>query len=194
MPSRWSTHCSIVVPHTLPEALSIVFTRTAPAHVAIDHATLVTFSVGSDLLAAPVESVERVLRWVTPSPLPQLPAWLDGVIPHAGRMVPVVDLRRRFRREVIGTTPTTRIIVFSVGTDWLGAVVDAVLDVITVDATRITAPPPVVRGLSGQYLLGLTTREDRVVLVLDAARLLSSTEELELHEAAAHDDDRVSGL
>lgn len=162
-----------------------MFSRTAPAHVAVDQATLVTFTVGSDLLAAPVESVERVLRWVQPSPLPQLPAWLDGVIPHGGRMVPVVDLRRRFGRPVIGATPTTRIVVFSVGADWLGAVVDAVLDVISVDATRITAPPPVVRGLAGQYLLGLTTRDDRVVLVLDAARLLSSTEEVQLHEAAA---------
>lgn len=162
-----------------------MFTRSAAPHVAIDQATLVTFAVGKDLLAAPVESVERVLRWVEPSPLPQLPAWLDGVIPHGGRMVPVVDLRRRFGREAISTTSTTRIVVFSVGADWLGAVVDAVLDVITVDATRIAAPPPVVRGLSGQYLLGLISRDDRVVLVLDVARLLSTTEELELHEAVA---------
>jgi purine-binding chemotaxis protein CheW len=187
-------HCSNVVPPTLPEALRIVFTRTAPAHVASDHATLVTFSVGGDLLAVPVESVERVLRWVPPSPLPQLPAWLDGVIAHSGRMVPVVDLRRRFGRETIAATTTTRIIVFAVGADWLGAVVDAVLDVISVDATRITAPPPVVRGLSGQYLLGLTSRDDRVVLVLDAARLLSSTEELELHAAASDSPEHIAAL
>ncbi len=163
-----------------------MFTRTATPLVAIDQATLVTFAVGRDLLAAPVESVERVLRWVQPSPLPQLPDWLDGVIAHAGRMVPVVDLRRRFGRDASGITSATRIVVFAVGADWLGAVVDAVLDVITVDATRITAPPPVVRGLSGQYLLGLLSREDRVVLVLDAARLLSATEALQLHEAVAH--------
>jgi len=163
-----------------------VFTRIATPLVAIDQATLVTFAIGRDLLAAPVESVERVLRWVQPSPLPQLPDWLDGVIAHAGRMVPVVDLRRRFGRDASGITSTTRIVVFAVGADWLGAVVDAVLDVITVDATRITAPPPVVRGLSGQYLLGLISREDRVVLVLDAARLLSATEALQLHEAVTH--------
>lgn len=158
---------------------------TAPARVAVDYATLVSFSVGRDLLAAPVESVERVLRWTEPSPLPQLPEWLDGVISHGGRMVPVVDLRRRFGRADIQVSASTRIIVFAVGSDWLGAVVDAVLEVITVDATTISAPPPVVRGLSGQYLLGLARRDDRVVLVLDVARLLTATEQLQLVETNA---------
>jgi purine-binding chemotaxis protein CheW len=156
-----------------------------PVRVAADYATLVSFSVGRDLLAAPVESVERVLRWTEPSPLPQLPEWLDGVIPHGGRMIPVVDLRRRFGRADAQVSASTRIIVFAVGGDWLGAVVDAVLEVISVDATTISAPPPVVRGLSGQYLLGLTQRDDRVVLVLDVARLLTATEQLQLVETHA---------
>ncbi len=158
---------------------------TAASRVAVDYATLVSFSVGRDLLAAPVESVERVLRWTEPAALPQLPEWLDGVIPHGGRMIPVVDLRRRFGRADAPVSASTRIIVFAVGSDWLGAVVDAVLEVITVDATTISAPPPVVRGLSGQYLLGLTHRDDRVVLVLDVARLLTATEQLQLVETQA---------
>ncbi len=166
----------------------LIRSTPASAPAAVDHATLVTFAVGRDLLAAPVESVERVLRWELPAPLPQFPAWLEGVIPHGGRMVPVVDLRRRFGRVNHEETASTRIIVFAVGTEWLGAVVDAVLDVITVDAAGIAAPPSVVRGLSGQYLLGLTSREGRVVLVLDVGRLLTSTEQLELREASASGD------
>ncbi len=154
----------------------------AVARTTVDWATLVSFSVGSDVLAAPVESVERVLRWSAPSPLPQLPKWLDGVITHGGRMVPVVDLRRRFGRVDVATTAATRIIVFAVGPEWLGAVVDSVQDVISVDATTIAAPPSVVRGLSSEYLLGLVERGGRVVLVLDVGRLLTATEQLELKE------------
>jgi purine-binding chemotaxis protein CheW len=164
--------------------------HASPSGATADLTTLVSFTVGDDLLAAPVETVERVLRWVQPASLPQLPDWLEGVIPHGGRMVPVVDLRRRFGRENDAVTSATRIIVFNAGADWLGAVVDAVLEVITVDATTIDAPPPVVRGLSGQYLLGLTKRDERVVLVLDAARLLTATEQLALH--ALDDDAGVS--
>lgn len=186
MPARSLRRCSTAALRTPPEDEITVNLPSALPHRAnaADHATLVSFTVGNDLLAAPVESVERVLRWVAPSALPQLPRWLEGVISHGGRMVPVVDLRRRFARAETQITSSTRIIVFVVGNDWLGAVVDAVLDVITVDATSIAAPPPVVRGLSGQYLLGLANREDRVVLVLDVGRLLNATEQLELQESA----------
>jgi purine-binding chemotaxis protein CheW len=165
-----------------------VISRTAAAQAIVDHATLVTFSVGTHLLAAPVEHVERVLRWTQPSPMPQLPDWLEGVIPHGGRMVPVVDLRKRFSQQHVESGASTRIVVFAVGSDWLGAAVDAVHDVITVDATGITPPPPVVRGLSGQYLLGLASRNDRVVLVLDVGRLLTATEQLALHDAELDHD------
>src|SRR3954469_21318750 len=78
----------------------------AAAAAAVDRATLVTFTVGDDTLAAPVESVERVVRFAQPSPVPGMPDWLEGVIEYRGVMVPVIDLRRRFSRETraIGAT------------------------------------------------------------------------------------------
>lgn len=152
----------------------------AAAAAAIDRATLVTFTVGADTLAAPVESVERVLRYAAPSPIPAMPEWLEGVISYRNVMVPVIDLRKRFGRDGAATGAGTRIVVFSTQPDWLAAIVDAVTEVVTVDASTIAPPPPLVRGLSGAYLLGMVKHKDQVVLVLDAAKVLSASEVLTL--------------
>lgn len=152
----------------------------AAAAAAIDRATLVTFTVGRDVLAAPVESVERVLRYVAPSPIPGMPDWLEGVISYRGVMVPVIDLRRRLGRESAATGAGTRVVVFNTQPDWLAAIVDLVSEVVTVDASTITPPPPLVRGLSGAYLLGMVKHKEQVVLVLDIAKVLSASEMLVL--------------
>ena len=152
----------------------------AAAAAAVDRATLVTFTVGADTLAAPVESVERVVRFVQPSPVPGMPDWLEGVIEYRGVMVPVIDLRRRFGRERLTTAATTRVVVFNTHPDWLAAIVDAVTEVVTVDASAIVPPPSLVRGLSGAYLLGMVKHRDQVVLVLDVVKVLTASETLVL--------------
>lgn len=149
----------------------------------VDWATLVTFTVGDDLLAAPVEMVERILRGNALSVLPQLPPFVDGVVTYGGRMVTVVDLRRRLGRTRLERSATTRVMVFAVGREWLAALVDSVQDVIRIDATSIAAPPSELRGLRGVYLLGVAERNGREVLILDMGKLLCSTEPVELHEA-----------
>lgn len=152
----------------------------AAAAAAIDRATLVTFTVGADTLAAPVENVERVLRYVAPSPIPAMPQWLEGVISYRNVMVPVIDLRKRFGRDNAATGAGTRIVVFNTQPEWLAAIVDAVTEVVTVDASTIAPPPPLVRGLSGAYLLGMVKHKEQVVLVLDAAKVLTASEALTL--------------
>ena len=156
----------------------------ANAASAVDRATLVTFTVGNETLAAPVGSVERVLRGVAPARIPGMPEWLEGVIEHRGLMVPVIDLRRRFGRESRLDGASSRILVFSTQPDWMAAVVDSVSEVVTVDAATIVPPPALVRGLSGAYLLGMVTHRQQVVLVLDIAKVLSAQESLQLHELA----------
>lgn len=154
----------------------------AAAAAAVDRATLVTFTVGEDTLAAPVESVERVVRFAQPSSIPGMPIWLEGVMEYRGVMVPVIDLRKRLGRECVTTGATTRIVVFNAQPDWLAAIVDAVTEVVTVDASTIVPPPALVRGLSGAYLKGMVQHRDQVVLVLDVGKVLTTSETLMLEE------------
>ena len=141
---------------------------------------LVTFRVGSDLYAADIQSVERVLRYEVPRGIPQVPAWIEGVLQYAGRVVPVIDLRRRFAATSLEITGQTRLVVMSSGDDWVAAIVDQVLDVRPVAAGDITPPPSLVQGLAGEYLRGVVRRDQQLVVVLNTDRLLSATESLAL--------------
>ena len=152
---------------------------------ATDRSQIVTFRLGEDLFAADIFSIERVLRWQEPTPIPNVPAWIEGVLEYQGRVVPVINLRRRFEMPAREAASDTRILVFNTGGEWIAATVDAVLDVSGLDLARVAPPPPLFRGLAGEYLKGIVRRETRLVLFLDVDRLLSTNERLVLEQAAA---------
>lgn len=147
---------------------------------------IVTFRLGEDLFAADIYSVERVLRYQATTPVPNVPEWIDGVIDYQGRVVPVISLRRRFEMPASAIGADTRILVFNVGGEWIGGIVDAVIDVASLDAGKLAPPPPIFRGLAGEYLLGIVRREQRLVVFLDVTRLLSTSERLVLERATAN--------
>jgi purine-binding chemotaxis protein CheW len=145
---------------------------------------LVTFRLGDDLFAADIYSVERVLRYQPPTPIPNVPEWMDGVIEYRGRIIPVIDLRVRFGLERMPRGPQSRILVFSVGNDWIGAIVDAVLEVASPTSDELAPPPPLFRGLSAEFLRGVVRRNDRLIVFLEVTKLLTTDERLVLERAA----------
>ncbi len=144
---------------------------------------IVIFRVADDWFAADVFSVERVLRYKPPTAIPNVPDWIVGVIDYQQRVVPVIDLRRRFELPSVPPASETRILIFSADGEWIGAVADAVVEVTALDEGAITAPPPIFRGLAAEYLRGLVRRSDRLVILLDVSRLLSTTDQLTLDQA-----------
>jgi len=146
---------------------------------------LVTFRLADDQFAVDVFAVERVLRYTAPSMLPNLPPWIDGVIEHGGRVVPVIDLRTRFGLPRLSPRPEHRILVLAVGDELLGVTVDSVHEVMSVAPEDIASPPPLFRGLHADYLRGLVYGEGSLIIFLDVARVLTSSELLELTQASA---------
>lgn len=148
---------------------------------------LVTFRLADDLFAADIFSVERVLRFQAPRSLPDVPPWIEGVIEYQQRVIPVVNLRRRFELPHRDAAPETRIVVLNARGDWVGIVVDSVVEVSTVDASRISAAPGFFRGLAGEYLKGILRpgEGERLVIVLDVEQLLSATERIVLQLGSA---------
>jgi purine-binding chemotaxis protein CheW len=142
----------------------------------------VTFLLGEDHFAAEISAVERILRYEQPVSVPNLPEWVEGVLEYEGRVVPVVDLRRRFGLDgsAARANGNGRVIVFNVGAEWIGGVVDSVLEVTTIPATQVAAPPSLFRGLSADFLRGLVRREGKLVIFLDVEKLLTATERLRL--------------
>ncbi|HUQ83493.1 MAG TPA: chemotaxis protein CheW [Gemmatimonadaceae bacterium] len=149
---------------------------TAPATVS----QIVTFRLGDELFAADIFSVERVLRYTAPTPVPNVPSWIEGVIDYQQRVVPVIDLRRRFELPPAPVPADARILVLSVDDEWVAATVDGVLDVSVLDAGKLAPPPPLFRGLTASYVRGVVRRGERLVVFLDVARLFCTDERIVL--------------
>lgn len=144
---------------------------------------LVTFRLGNDHFAADVHAVERVLRYTVPTSVPDMPEYIEGVMDYLGRVVPVVNLRRRFELPSVAPQSETRTLILNVSGEWIGVVVDSVTEVAPFDPAAVAAPPKLFRGLAGEYLKGIVRRGDRLVIYLDVEHLLSSTERIALAEA-----------
>jgi len=140
-----------------------------------DDVQMVTFRVGSQEFAFDILQVERILRYSAPSPLPKAPGFLEGVVQYEGGAVPVVDLRKRFDLDA-PIREETRLMVVDLGEQRVGVLVDEVREVIRVDSTTITAPGPMVSGLAATYIAGIITRPGRTIIILNARKLLSSSE------------------
>lgn len=149
-----------------------------------DELQFVAFRVGSQEFALNIFQVERILRYQKPAVLPKAPDYLEGVAQYAGGVVPVIDLRKRL--SLVATVKEeTRMMVLELEAQRVAVVVDQVLEVLRVDTTTITPPPPMVKGLAAAYISGIISRPDRTIIVLNAAKLFNSKERLALAAAVA---------
>lgn len=155
---------------------------------AVEATRLVTFRIGDDLYAADVRQVERVVRFIEPRRVPRLPEWIEGLMEHDGRVMPVVDMRRRLGAPVGESGPQTRLLLLDVGGEWCGMIVDQVLDVRAYSLDSVTPPPALVRGHAGELFSATVKRGDALVVVLDFSRLFTAAERRELStaDASAH--------
>jgi purine-binding chemotaxis protein CheW len=154
---------------------------TLAGGVAGDDVQLVTFKVGGQDFAFNIFQVERILRYEAPSPLPQAPEYLEGVLQYQGAAVPLVDLRKR-----LGTPSPlredTRTVILEFDGGKIGIIVDTVTEVLQVGAQAVTPPPGIVKGLAAEYIAGLVVQDGRTIIVLNTNKLLNAKEKLALQE------------
>jgi len=149
-----------------------------------DDVQVVTFRVGRQEFAFDILQVERILRYSPPSPLPKAPQFLEGVMPYGDTAVPVIDLRKRFELDA-PIREETRVMVLELDNQRVAVLVDEVREVLRVDSTTIAPPGPVVSGLAAVYIAGIISRPERTIILLNARKLLSSSERLALSELGA---------
>ncbi|HEX9729142.1 MAG TPA: chemotaxis protein CheW [Gemmatimonadales bacterium] len=146
-----------------------------------DEIQLVVFRIGAQHFALNVFQAERILLYEAPSPLPQAPDFLEGMVSYGDASIPLVDMRKRFG-VAAPVQDETRTIVLELDQGRIGIVVDAVQDVVSVDADRIERPPDIVRKLAAECISGIVRIGTQPVIILAVATLLSSTERIALEE------------
>jgi purine-binding chemotaxis protein CheW len=137
-----------------------------------------TFVLGGEEYGVTILQVQGIQGWDRVTPIPNTPEYILGVINLRGAIVPIVDLRRRFGMPAAEFGPTTVVIVVRVTQDnrgerTLGLVVDAVSEVCSVGENDRKPAPDFGSGIKTDFVKGLATVENRMVILLDIDRLVS---------------------
>jgi len=149
-----------------------------------DGMKLVIFQLGVDLFAADVLSVDRVMRYVPPNSVPDVPRWVEGVMEHRGEVIPVIDLRRRIELAEATITPETRMLVLNTSNGRVGAIVDKVHEVAVVPAEAMSPPPALFRGVASDVMRGVAKVRDQLVVVLDVDRVMWNADRIVVEHGA----------
>lgn len=148
------------------------FSNTTSAGVADSPAQFVSFRLDRHRYALPLNHVERALRIVALTPVPEAPPWVAGVINLHGRVISVVDLRRRFGQQTREPHSEDRLLVVQALERKAAFMVDAVTELLEVPAHQLE--PPTDTLSQSRPLAGVIRGDEGLILILDAARLLDS--------------------
>jgi purine-binding chemotaxis protein CheW len=141
-----------------------------------------TFKLADELFALDIEKVREVLDFTTITKVPQTPDYMRGVINLRGSVVPVVDLRLKFGMTVSEQTVNTCVIIVEVDMDGekvvMGAMADAVQEVLDLEPDQIEPPPRIGTKLNTDFIRGMGKHAEQFIIILDIDRVFAS-EELE---------------
>lgn len=133
----------------------------------------VLFRLCGEEYGLPIESVQSIIRYEDPTPVPHAPAGVEGVFNLRGQVLPLIDLGRKLRGERIQATPSSRIIVAEAGMGPVGLAVDVVHEVASLPLEEIRpAPQGAVGGEMADAFEGVANYADRLVILLDPQRAL----------------------
>jgi len=137
---------------------------------------IVVFQLGQELYGADIRVVREVGPLLRVTRVPRTPHYVEGVTNLRGRVIPVVDLRRRLGLPVKAATKATRIAVAELEGGQVGMIVDAVLEVLRVPFSDIEPPTLMIAKVDAEYVLGVAKVDTRLIILLDLARVLEREE------------------
>nr|WP_093796198.1 chemotaxis protein CheW [Sporomusa acidovorans] len=144
---------------------------------------LVIFRLAQEEYALPITRVQEINRLVPITKLPQTPAFMEGIINLRGRIIPVIDLRKRFGLTVSEQHEDSRIIIVEVSGQTVGIIVDAVTEVIRLSSANVEPPPPTFI-LDSKYIHGVGKVDNRLLILLEIDQVLTSQETIALKQLA----------
>jgi purine-binding chemotaxis protein CheW len=146
-----------------------------------------TFMLDGEEFGVDILRVQEIKVWTPVTEIPDTPSYLKGVINLRGEIVPIVDLRQRFRRQPLEYSATTVVVVLRTETNGqnvvVGVVVDAVSDVYKMDDRDIKAAPDFGSTIDNRFIEGMATVGEKIVILLNTVKLLDVEELYSLTDA-----------
>jgi len=135
-----------------------------------------TFSVGKESYGIEIKFVTEIIGIQDITQVPELPDYVMGIINLRGKIIPVIDVRIRFKKEAKDYNDRTCIVVIDIKSASVGLIVDNVAEVINIDDSNIVPPPSMKMGFHNRYVRGIGKVGNEVKLLLDCDKLLNDDE------------------
>ena len=160
--------------------------RAAPAaHAAAQVREYLTFTLGREEYGVDILKVQEIRGYEKPTAIANAPAFIKGVVNLRGTIVPIVDLRIKFNLGEAQYDQFTVVIILNVAGRVVGMVVDGVSDVVSLTADQMRPAPDFASSFDTQYITGLGTVEERMLILVDIEKLMSA-DDMALMESAVH--------
>jgi purine-binding chemotaxis protein CheW len=137
---------------------------------------LVVFTLGNESYAVDINTVKEIIHLQPVTRLPGTPPSVEGVINLRGSVIPIIDLRKRFEMDQVERNKDTRIVVVACGNSSVGVIVDSVAQVMRIPMESVEPASNVFSEEQVEYLLGIVKLTNRLIILLDMDRILTSQE------------------
>ena len=145
----------------------------------------ISFAIGIDQYGVEIMSVREIKGWSGVTHLPKQPEYVRGVLNLRGVMVPIIDLRCRFDQGMTEATPMHIVIIVQIGARLVGLLADRVLDIVSIERSKIQPVPRMESAAGAEFLSGLVTVDDAMLALIDLQHLLSERDGVEQSRTAA---------
>ncbi|SHO53275.1 chemotaxis protein CheW [Anaerocolumna xylanovorans] len=135
-----------------------------------------TFQIGSEVYGIEIKYVTEIIGIQPVTEIPELPAYMKGIINLRGKIIPVMDIRLRFKKAPREYNDRTCVIVIDINALSIGLIVDSVAEVLTIPEEDIVSPPDVKSG-GNRFMKGIGKAGNEVKLILDCEHLLNEQEQ-----------------
>ena len=142
-----------------------------------DDLQIVTFKVGEEEFSVSILKVQEIIRMSEITKVPRSPDFVEGVINLRGRVIPVIDLRKRFGLPLVERSEEARTIVVDSAGNVVGLIVDSVTEVLKLPVSTVEPPPDIVGGMESDYIEGVGKLDNRLVILLNLDKVLTSAEQ-----------------
>lgn len=163
----------MTVAATMPEQPKAQ-TPAAAVNVTAEQLQLVTFGLGEEEFAVDILSVQEINRMMALTRVPQSPPDVEGVINLRGKIIPVVDLRRKFNLPASEKSDQSRIVVVEVHGRVIGFIVDRVSEVLRIPSSIVEPAPKMTSSADSDFIAGVGKLQDRLLILLDLGKLFNA--------------------
>lgn len=139
----------------------------------------VLFELAGTTYAVPSADVRQLEMIEHITPVPNAPEAVEGVVFSRGTVLPALSLRRRFGFPLADYDMRSRLVVVSVGDRSLGLIVDSAREFKRIAPESIAPPPDTIAETTGKYISGITSDDERLILILDLAELIKEGDEIQ---------------